>query len=449
MIGHVGAVVVNFPVLADRKMVRQDFAVHEDEAVLAEISVRRAIIDILDQVLVGAGCSLQKRREIGEAFDLFEIIPAMRACRTGQHGWRHGRAECRNRRIGGRREPPNLRDAATRYSLQQTRHGFTRGALDLARIVDRGLCETVHQLGRNRQFRICLIGVGQQIDDDIAFIPQHLGVVGAACDHWQRIDVVAGIFKKVLGWRVAAERRIERQHPEFGGRFAGRPPDQGPQSRRTRISRLRGFQFSRGLLDASNPVVAVGVIGIEGNRLLKAFDGLIRLAQIEVYLAEPVTDNGIVRPLGDQFEQKRLGDDVLTGGDQGLGKIAASRPMRGVKRNRAQIDGDGVLGPVHPEVRVAEIAPAGRQIGQDSQRGFVARNGQFGFAPDHPGIAQPEVQVRYFLRRGAGFVAGIETALVRGDGFIDPAGGVVFQPDAKLLRNTGVRKIGGGAAGRQ
>jgi hypothetical protein len=59
------------------------------------------------------------------------------------------------------------------------------------------------------------------------------------------------------------------------------------------------------------------------------------------------------------------------------------------------------------------------------------------------------VQVRYFLRRGAGFVPGPETALVRGDSVIDPAGGVVFQPDAKLLRSTGVRKIGGGDAGRQ
>src|ERR1700722_16495366 len=60
VIGHVGAVVMPLPLVRNREVIRQNLLIHEDEAVFPEIAIGRAVVDVLDQIVVGVGRRRQK-----------------------------------------------------------------------------------------------------------------------------------------------------------------------------------------------------------------------------------------------------------------------------------------------------------------------------------------------------------------------------------------------------
>src|SRR5260370_16607932 len=62
---------------------------------------------------------------------------------------------------------PDPGNAAIRYSLQQIRNHVSGCPADHQRIVDRRLIEPADQIGGQWQQCISLIGIGDQIDDDL------------------------------------------------------------------------------------------------------------------------------------------------------------------------------------------------------------------------------------------------------------------------------------------
>ena len=77
LIGHVGVDVMHLPAIRDRKMIRQDLIIDENEAVFPEISIAGTVIGVFDEIAVGVGRVRQIRREFGRPVDLFEIVAAM------------------------------------------------------------------------------------------------------------------------------------------------------------------------------------------------------------------------------------------------------------------------------------------------------------------------------------------------------------------------------------
>ena len=77
---------MHLPAVPDRKMVGQDLLANENEAVFAEMAVRRGVVDIFDDVVIFAVPRFEKIRQRGEIIEFLEIVAAMRACRPGQHG---------------------------------------------------------------------------------------------------------------------------------------------------------------------------------------------------------------------------------------------------------------------------------------------------------------------------------------------------------------------------
>src|ERR1700722_12027832 len=93
--GHVGADVMHLPVVSDREVIRQNLIIDENEAILPEMTIGGAIVDILDQIVIDIGALRQKGRKLNRVFDLFEIIAAMRPDWPGQNGWgRNGSPQC-------------------------------------------------------------------------------------------------------------------------------------------------------------------------------------------------------------------------------------------------------------------------------------------------------------------------------------------------------------------
>ena len=86
LIGHVGVDVMHLPAVRDRKMVRQDLIIDENEAIFPEISVRGAVVGVFDEIAIGIGRLRQVGREFGRVVDLFEIVAAMGPDRPGQDG---------------------------------------------------------------------------------------------------------------------------------------------------------------------------------------------------------------------------------------------------------------------------------------------------------------------------------------------------------------------------
>ncbi len=100
---------------------------------------------------------------------------------------------------------------------QQFRHHVAGGALDFARVVDGRLAEPFDQVGRERQHGAGLVDIRDQVDDDINALPEGLGVVGIVLEQGKRIGVMVGVLEQIFGRRVAAERRIKRQHAKSAG----------------------------------------------------------------------------------------------------------------------------------------------------------------------------------------------------------------------------------------
>jgi hypothetical protein len=99
-------------------------------------------------------------------------------------------------------------------------------------------------------------------------------------------------------------------------------------------------------------------------------------------------DPGILRPFLDQFRQQQLGQKVLPRRHQGLDQIGARRPMPRAQRQRLKIERNSPVGVSRPELDIAEVAPAGRQIRLQPQRRLVAPGGLFEIAATHAGVAE-------------------------------------------------------------
>ncbi len=156
-----------------------------------------------------------------------------------------------------------------------------------------------------------LIRIGNQIDDDLHVLPHRLDVIFAGGKQSQRVGVVGGILEEIFGRRVAGKRGIQRQNTKIRGRFCRRPPDQRLDSCRFCICGLGSFAVTLPLLDAADPVHAVGIARIERDRLPKTLDRRLDFIELEVGLAQLMAQLAILRPLADHFEQQRPRHNVL------------------------------------------------------------------------------------------------------------------------------------------
>ena len=69
--------------------------------------------------------------------------------------------------------------------------------------------------------------------------------------------------------------------------------------------------ISQTLLDAADPVEAVGILRIERERLLEARERPLDIVDFELRLAELMMQRGVLRPFCNQFLEQRLGDRKL------------------------------------------------------------------------------------------------------------------------------------------
>jgi len=83
------------------------------------------------------------------------------AC-PGQH-----RLQRRFRTIGASLQAHGLRNATARNSLKQVGDRITRRLLHPARMVERWQAKPVHEINRKRQQRFRLVGIRNQVDDEL------------------------------------------------------------------------------------------------------------------------------------------------------------------------------------------------------------------------------------------------------------------------------------------
>jgi hypothetical protein len=121
---------------------------------------------------------------------------------------------------------------------------------------------------------------------------------------------------------------------------------------------LGGLVVTGGLLERPDPVDALGILRIDGNRLLKTCDRRCYFVQLEKGFAEQMVDAGVLRALALQLDQDRLGDEILLGGHQRLNHVGARRPMPWIELQGLKVELDGPLVLAAPQVQVAEAAPA-------------------------------------------------------------------------------------------
>ena len=221
----------------------------------------------------------------------------------------------------------DVRDAAARYVRQQICDRVACGPQDLAGMVDGRLAQRFDQIGGQRQHRARLVDVRDQVDDHLNALFESLSAVDVRPEQREGVGIVGRILEQILGRCVAAERGVQCEHAKIRRRLDGRPPDQRLDRRGPRIGGVRCLDFTQPLSDAAEPVQAVGIARIERDRLLETPDRRFHLVQLVVNLAELMADRAILRPLADQFQQQRLRDQVLLGGDQGLNEIGARCPM--------------------------------------------------------------------------------------------------------------------------
>ena len=197
------------------------------------------------------------------------------------------------RMIGASLQPQRLRNAAAGNSGKQPGNLIARRLLHLARMIDGRQTETLDQIGCERQQVRGLVGVRNQIDDKLDIPAQRGGVVFALREQRQRIGVEECVLKKIFGRRIAAERRVQRQHAKFRRLPQSWPPDQRLDPCGFRIGRLGGLVVAGGLPERTDPVEALGILRIEGDGLLKTRDRGLDLTHLVERLAEQVMDPAI------------------------------------------------------------------------------------------------------------------------------------------------------------
>ena len=148
-----------------------------------------------------------------------------------------------------------------------------------------------------------------------------------------------------------------------------------------------------------------------------------------------VMQRGILRALGHQFRQQRLGKNILVRCDERGNRVRPRWPMDRIDRQRLRVERDGLKRTPLPEIDIAEIAPARRQARGQPQRGLVIHRRKLEIAPRHPGIAEPRMQLGYLLG-GHAVARSIfnfrKTALIGGDRLIDPARAKILRAEAQL-----------------
>ena len=221
--------------------------------------------------------------------------------------------------------------------------------------------------------------------------------------------------------------------------------------RRRRIGRLRGADIAKPLLDAADPIQAVGIARIERNRLAKMRERSFDLVQLETDLAKLMVERGVVRPLLDQLREQRLGDHHLAGRHQRLHQVGARRPMRRIGLQRLEIQGDRALGIAALLLHIAEIAPAGRQMRRNPQRRGVIHAGKRKLAADHVDITQLGMQLGLGRHRqivGRITAGRLQPALVGRYRLLNPPAGLVLVPLHEVLHHGEMNDfIDGGGGG--
>nr|WP_291690062.1 hypothetical protein [Bradyrhizobium sp.] len=367
----------------------------------------------------------QECRQRGDVLDLLEIVAAIGAGRPGKNRKR----ECKLRRqrgdrdVGAAIEPQDAWKDAARDAGQPGRDRVAGGMSDPRGIVDHGLAERCGQPCGLRQHGCALVGVRDQVDDDVDLADRGLvRLTGPQED--QRVGVVIGILEQVLGRRVAGKGRVQRQHAKIRRRLRRGPPDQRPEARGLCVGRPRGLHLTELLPDRTGPVEAVGVARVERAGRCEMCERRFHLVQLEADLAELMPKLAVLRPLLGELRQQRPGDQELPGRHQGMHQVGPRWPMRGIDLQRLLIEGDRVLRQAGLQVRIAEIAPAAGEGGRQPQRGLVVLGGGIELPADHMGVAELRMQRRDQLDGARGRIgrSGLEPAPIGRDRLLDPAG---------------------------
>ena len=216
-----------------------------------------------------------------------------------------------------------FRNLTTLYPRQQFRDHVASCALDLARIVDSWLSKPIDEIGSQRQQSVGLIHIGDQIDDNIHVQFEGFDVVGLVSNmkvyRCRRSTFLKRYSVGVLPPNGHKAPALENPRGDLhAGRRSGVVSAQLGHRPPWRPSIVTGS-----LLDATDPVQAVRVARIEGDRLFETRDGGFHFFELVVNLAELMVKGAVLWPFVEQFEQQCLGDDVLLGGGQRLDEVGA------------------------------------------------------------------------------------------------------------------------------
>ena len=130
---------------------------------------------------------------------------------------------------------------------------------------------------------------------------QEFDVVFAGGKQRERIGVVGGILEEIFGRVLPANGANSARTRKSAGDFACRPVDQRLYSCGLAYEAWRLRSSPILLLDAADPVDAVGIAGLRTTACSKTFDRGDPFIQLEVCLAELMVDLGILRPFVDQL----------------------------------------------------------------------------------------------------------------------------------------------------
>ena len=119
LIGHIGLDVMQLPIRADCEVVRKDRAAHEEETVLAKEPVRRAVIQVVDDVVILPRISRHEPQQLIRRGDLLELVAIVKPGAAHQAGQRRRRKICRQDSMALMADSP--RRPATRDGGQQRR----------------------------------------------------------------------------------------------------------------------------------------------------------------------------------------------------------------------------------------------------------------------------------------------------------------------------------------
>ena len=129
--------------------------------------------------------------------------------------------------VAGR--PHGTRHPAQRNATQTLGDGVTAGSVDMVRMIDGRLGEPFDDIGRRHQGLAALIGVADQVDDDIAMPAQQADVGFASRHHGEEMAIIARTREQEFRRRIGGTWRLDQQRGEWCGLSRRRPGDERPQ----------------------------------------------------------------------------------------------------------------------------------------------------------------------------------------------------------------------------